>query len=445
MRREEGSLEWRIRRQLLFGLLAVMALLLAVVHISVTHLTRNFIVNGLDAEAENLIAVLERDAQGGWQLNNDGLAQAYQRVHSGHYFRLVSETASFRSRSLWDYEPVIEVHSSGQKSVQVMSGIGDQHWLVVQRGFIRQGELFTLWLAEDIAELRQRQWRFEFSLLVLFGLSIPALLLLQKRVLKRGFARLEPLRKVLAQQQAGETVDLPGDVPDEVAPLVASITQLLHQSGEQISRSRMAVGNLAHELKRPLQQLQWLADQHPDPEQGEQLMLLYRELHQKVERELRRARIAGTPGPGRQFVPREEVPHIVRLLQRIGRSDLDLSAELPDGAMPFDRDDMLELVGNLLDNAWRHASSRVQLRVKAPSADNPLWSLCVEDDGPGVEDQHLEVLAERGMRIDETSGEGSGLGLSLCRSIVESYNGRLEFRHADAGGLQVCVLLAPPA
>ncbi len=439
-----GSLESRIRRQLLLGLIAVMALLLAVVHISVTRLTQSFVVSQLQDDAENLIAALDHSASGEWQLNTNGLAQAYQRVHSGHYYMLVSDSAKFRSRSLWDVEPVIEFQPPGSSSVHLLTPVADQHWLVVEQGFVKQGQGFTLWLAQDIAELRQNQRRFEFTLLLLLGLSIPILLLLQRRVLHRGFARLEPLRRALAQQQAGEAVELPGDVPDEVAPLVASISQLLHQSGQQISRSRMALGNLAHELKRPLQQLQWMAEQHPDPVQGEQLMRLYRELFQRVERELRRARIAGAPGPGRQFVPREEVSHLVQLLGRISRSDIAFEAELPDGAIPFDRDDMLELLGNLLDNAWRHAASRVWLSIEAPSLNEVCWCLSVEDDGSGVADEHLQLLAERGVRIDEANGEGSGLGLSICRSIAESYSGRLEFNHAAAGGLGVRVFLNAP-
>jgi len=442
MRGQNSSLEGRIRRQLLLGLLVVMLVLLVVVHVSVTRLTQDFVASQLEDDAENLIAALEKDAQGRWMLNTDGLAQAYQRVHSGHYYMLYSDIASFRSRSLWDVEPSVQPLVPGDSSVRIMSPTSDQHWLVVEQGFIKQGQPFTLWLAEDIAELKHDQERFELSLLLLLGLSVPALLLLQRRVLHRGFARLEPLRQALAQQQAGETVALPGDVPDEVAPLVASITQLLHQSGQQIGRSRMALGNLAHELKRPLQQLQWMADQHPDPEQGMQLMQLYRELLQRVERELRRARIAGAPGPGRQFVPHDEVPHLIQLLERIGRNDLTFESSLPQGAMPFDRDDMLELLGNLLDNAWRHAASRVCLNIMPGGGqDRQSWQLSVEDDGEGVASENMQQLSTRGVRIDESNGEGSGLGLSICRAIADSYAGQIEFSHSNMGGLRIEVTL----
>ncbi|MGE4417173.1 MAG: sensor histidine kinase [Marinobacterium sp.] len=435
-----SSLEWRIRRQLLLVLLLVMSGLLMLVHISVSHLTQNFVLSRLEHDAESLIAALERGGDGRWQLNETTLPQVYQRVHSGHYYVLASDTMTLRSRSLWDLETSTRTMPVGVSHSELKPGVGDQQWLIREQGFSKQGQGFSLWIAEDIADLQQEQRQFEAGLLLLLLLSLPLLLILQRRVLRSGFARLEPLRQSLARQQAGAEVEFPAEIPQEVVPLVETITQLLRRSGEQTSRSRMALGNLAHELKHPLQELQWLARQHPDPEQSAQLLRLYRQLHQRIDRELRRARIAGAPGPGRQFVPKDEVTHLVRLLQRIGRDDIDFKSELPPGAIPFDRDDMLELLGNLLDNAWRHACRRVQLHIQ-PDKDNiHLWSILVEDDGKGVDDADLLRLSERGVRLDEQAN-GSGLGLSICRAVAESYDGELVFAASELGGLQVKVSL----
>lgn len=441
MPNSQRSLEWRIRRQLLFSLLLMLCGLMLVVHFGVTHLTRSFVVSRLETDAESLIAALSREANGQWQLSEDAIMQAYQRVQSGHYYRLKADGVDLRSRSLWDLDPEVELQAPGESRVAESSPLQSQHWLALEQGFTRGGTTFTLWVAQDIAALKHDQEQLAIWLIVLVGLSVPLVLLQQRRVLKRGFQRLEPLRQALARQQAGEDIDLPADVPREVEPLVTSITQLLHQSGQQISRSRMALGNLAHELKRPLQQLQWLADQHPDPEQKQQLMLLYEELYQRIERELRRARIAGAPGPGRHFNPKEEIPHLVQLLQRIGRDDIRFQSELPQGTMPFDRDDMLELLGNLLDNAWRHATHCVSLQILPLSPDIDAWCLIISDDGAGVSEEAMQRMSLRGVRIDEQSGEGSGLGLSICSAIVESYAGSLAFGHAPEGGLQVSIQL----
>ena len=435
-----GSLERRIRRHLLIVLLLVMAGLLLLVHVSVSHLTQNFVLSRLQRDAESLIAALSQTPQGHWQLREAVLPQAYNRVHSGHYYLLQSHDLTLRSRSLWDLDPSTQRLPVGSSHTELAQGVSGQQWLILEQGFSKQGQDFSLWLAEDIAPLQQEQRLFELWLLLLLTLSVPLLLLLQRRVLHRGFARLEPLRETLSKQQAGADIEFPADIPQEVRPLVESITQLLRRSGEQITRSRTALGNLAHELKHPLQELQWLAEQHPDAEQGAQLQRIYQQLHQRIERELRRARIAGTPGPGRQFVAAEEVPHLVSLLQRIGRADIDFQSELPSGAMPFDRDDMLELLGNLLDNAWRFATQRVRLVIVPVQNEHNAWRISVEDDGTGVNATDLEHLTKRGVRLDEHSG-GSGLGLSICQAVAQSYGGKLELSQSALGGLKVDVML----
>jgi signal transduction histidine kinase len=435
-----NSLERRIGRQLLIVLLLVMTGLLLLVHVSVSHLTQNFVLSRLQRDAESLIGALIQNQQGQWQLREAAMPQAYNRVHSGYYYLLQSPELTLRSRSLWDLEPPIRRLPAGSSHSELVQGVSGQRWLILEQGFSKQGQDFSLWLAEDIAPLQQEQRQFELWLLLLLALSVPLLLLLQRRVLQRGFARLEPLREALSRQQAGADIEFPVDIPQEVQPLVASITQLLRRSSEQITRSRTALGNLAHELKRPLQELQWLAEQHPDAEQGAQLQRIYQQLHHRIERELRRARIAGAPMPGRQFVAAAEVPHLVSLLQRIGRADIDFQSELPSAALPFDRDDMLELLGNLLDNAWRHATGQVRLVIAPVQKEHNAWRISVEDDGSGVDVADLELLTKRGVRLDEHSG-GSGLGLSLCQAVAQSYAGRLELSQSALGGLKVEVTL----
>ncbi|MFC6671926.1 sensor histidine kinase [Marinobacterium aestuariivivens] len=327
------------------------------------------------------------------------------------------------------------------RSHELRPAIRDQYWLVLEQGFRKGDTDFSLWIAEDIAPLRAIQYRYERYALVPVLLSIPLLLIWQGLVLRRGFGRLEPLRRALAEQSAGSAAELPAGVPAEVQPLVDAIRQRLNRSGEQIQRSRTALGNLAHELKRPLQQLHWLAENCEQDALQRSLREVHDQLRRRIDSELRRARIAGAPSPGQQFVPQEEVPHLVRLLELSGRRDIGFDGRLPEGALPFDRDDMIELLGNLLDNGWRHARSRVRLCIdRAPGG----WLMRVEDDGPGVNEKDLERLTRRGLRLDEQEqGEGHGLGLSICAAVVASYDGRLAFSRSALGGL--CVEIELPA
>lgn len=432
-----GSLERRIRRQLLAVLALLLAGLLVTLHLAVNAITRDFVLSRLQHDAENLIAALQRDADNGWSLPPTALPPVYQRVQSGHYYQLRGQDAEpMRSRSLWDLQPPMATLASGESRVAQLSGPASQHWLIWQQGFVKQGQAFVVWIAEDIDPLQSRQARY---LAYLAGLGIGALLLLlwlQRRVLHRGFARLQPLQRALQAQQAGEQVDLPQQVPQEVVPLVEAIEQLLARSHERIARSRTALGNLAHELKRPLAQLQWLAEQAAD-DHRRQLQEVHDRLLQRIERELRRARIAGSPTPGRRFVPDEEIPVLVRLLERVAERPIDFASQLPQGALPYDRDDMLELLGNLLDNAWRHARSAVSLSIRRVDAG---WCFLVEDDGNGVDDADLQRLTERGTRLDEDE-QGHGIGLSICKAVVEGYDGSMGFERSPAGGLRAVVVL----
>jgi len=157
-----------------------------------------------------------------------------------------------------------------------------------------------------------------------------------------------------------------------------------------------------------------------------------------VERELRRARIAGSGPTGEQWQP---VPDLQDLVEVLGRIHEQVTIELlvPDTLheLALDREDMLELVGNLLDNACKWAASRAVLRL---SIEQGTFVLVIEDDGPGVPGPQRERLLERGRRLDERV-EGHGLGLSIVREIVDSYDGQLELDDSELGGLRVVVRL----
>lgn len=435
------SLERLIRHRLLLVLVIVFGVLLFLLDRAVTTLTEDFVRSRLQHDAESLISALQAESGNPpteWTLPSQALPQVYLRVHSGHYFIIQYTNGEIRSRSLWDLDVTPENLHPGATADGLMAPLDDQQWLVWQQGFRKGDTDFSLWIAEDIAPLQAIQRRFELYLLGLVVIAIPILLFWQRLILHRGFARLEPLRKTLIEQSRGSSAELPSDIPDEVRPLVEAIRTRLIRSGEQIQRSRTALGNLAHELKRPLQQLHWQAQGCDDPELRHELESIHDNLLRRIERELRRARIAGAPMPGQQFIPQEEIPHIRRLIELSTRRELEFHSDAPEGAMPYDRDDMIELLGNLLDNAWRYATSSVWLTIRR---DEGGYRLEVKDDGPGVDPEHLERLSERGLRLDERHSEGQGLGLSICVAVVESYGGELLFDLADTGGLRVVVHL----
>ena len=230
-------------------------------------------------------------------------------------------------------------------------------------------------------------------------------------------------------------------VAEDIAPLQSELNRyrLLSLLQQRVSRSRNALGNLAHEMKRPLQQLQLLAEQL-DPQHQQQQREALQRLRQLVERELKRARIVGMSSPGRQTKLSEDLPPLLQVLQQL-YPQVRLQAHYPQsGVLPQDRDDMLELLGNLLDNACKYASGEILLSVRH---DDKEWLISVCDQGPGIAAEARQQLLLRGTRLDESGPQGSGLGLAMVSDIVASYSGSLQLRANQPQGL--CVIVTLPA
>lgn len=430
------SLQRRIRRSLLITLICVMVALLLLVNQAVKGLTEDYIRSRLQHDADSLLSALYLSPDGQWQIDTNRLPSFYQRVRSGHYYQVISDARRLASRSLWDTSVDINPLPAGQ-SLSSVHATDNGRWLVWSEGVIDQGKHLTLWVAEDIAPLEAQRTRFSLYIALLLAGTLAALTLLQRWILKRGFAPLEGIRERIRSLSADNPAALRDSIPAEIQPLADEINGLLAQLDQRIRRSRNALGNLAHELKRPLQRLATLKDDAPDDLRSE-LEIVRRTMQKLLDRELRRARIAGAPAPGRPFIPGQDIPVLIQVLQRIYPT-IEVSTDMPAMlTMPQDRDDMLELLGNLLDNACKFAVSRVTLTVERHDGG---VRLTIGDDGPGIEDTVLKRLTERGLRLDETV-EGHGLGLSICHDIVTSYGGRLLFHPGTPSGLQAIVELS---
>ena len=173
-----------------------------------------------------------------------------------------------------------------------------------------------------------------------------------------------------------------------------------------------------------------------------QLSQLLREqleqVQQRLNRELNRARLAGDSLPGALFDCEQELPGLLATLRMIHGEHLDLSYQVAPGLqLPWDREDLLELLGNLLDNACKWADAEVRLSVsETPQG----YRLAVEDDGPGIPEAQRDQVFSRGARLDEQR-VGHGLGLGIVRDIVEVWGGVLQLQESELGGLKVLIEL----
>lgn len=290
------------------------------------------------------------------------------------------------------------------------------------------------------ATVQHRPQRFKWLFPFLAAGGIAAVLVIQGVVIRRAFRRLDRIRAELQALEAGRISKLDEAVPAEIHPVVTEFNRLLSLMQERLERSRHSLGNLAHALKGPLNLLVQHLDQEADTPASQQARLQAERIRQLTERELKRARLAGQGNTTQRFDPRLELPVLVDVLAKIHHKSprcitLDIA---PDISRFGDREDMLELLGNLLDNACKWAREHVCCQMASVSGQ---VQMVVEDDGAGRSTAELQQMAERGVRLDE-SVEGHGLGLAICKDIVKLYGGTLTFGHsATLGGLKVTVTL----
>ncbi|WPP46702.1 sensor histidine kinase [Pseudomonas sp. AN-1] len=400
---------------------------------------RRYHESNLQDEAETLLIALVRGEEG-VQLDERRLHPAYQRTFSGRYFRIDFAEDVWRSRSLWDSELPRPPRKGLAPGLE--DGIEGQRLLVYRGDFRRFGQNFSISVAQDYSPVLASLARIRWLGLGLGAGGLLLALLLQWLTVRRALAPLERVRAQIAELQAGRLGALDSDVPRELEPLVGQVNHLLHHTEETLKRSRHALGNLGHALKTPLAVLVSLANREElraQPELRATLREQLEQIEQRLARELGRARLAGEALPGAHFDCATELPALCATLRQI-HPHVDIDWQAPEGLrLPWDREDLLEALGNLLDNACKWADSAV--RVSAGADGEGYW-LCVEDDGPGIAPEQRETVVARGNRLDEQVA-GHGLGLAIVRDIAQACGGSLSLEDsAELGGL--CARLRLP-
>ena len=399
---------------------------------------RAYLEEDLKDEAQGLLAALVR-GPAGLQLDERRLDPSFQRQFSGHYFRIDFSEQSWRSRSLWDRE-LLKPDGPGMHA-ELGDGPQGQRLLVYRADYRRYGQNLTISVAQDYAPILQGFRRMQWLGLGMGGAALLLILIAQRYTVRRALKPLEQVRQQIAQLQQGQRSELDAQVPEELEPLVAQINHLLAHTEETLKRSRNALGNLGHALKTPLAVLISLAGRDElaaYPALRATLREQLEQIEQRLSRELGRARLAGEALPGARFDCAQELPGLFATLAMIHDHGIELDWQAPAGlVVQRDREDLLELLGNLLDNACKWADSRVCLVLQeAPGK----LLIHVDDDGPGIEPQRREQVLGRGTRLDEQVA-GHGLGLGIVRDIVEAWGGRITLEDSPLSGLRVAIEL----
>lgn len=397
---------------------------------------RDYLTRDLRDAGENLLRALVRPPEG-IGLQTQLVDASFQRPYSGHYFLIESAGQLLRSRSLWDYPLALPAGDGPQAAL--LEGPQAQRLLVDCGQYRRLGQPVRICVAQDYNPVLRGFARVQYFTWGLGALLLLSLLLVQRWAVRQALQPLEQARRQLMQLEAGQRAQLELSTVRELRPLIEQINRLLQHTEATLQRSRHALGNLGHALKTPLAVLFTLLQRdelRAQPALREQLREPLQQIQERLARELGRARLAGEVLPGAHFSCAEEIPPLFDTLRMIHSRPLDLQWQAPPGLrLPVDREDMLELLGNLLDNACKWAGARVCLRITAEPGG---YVVQVDDDGPGIAASEREQVLQRGQRLDE-GVSGHGLGLSIVRDIADSWNARLSLGQSPLGGL--CVRL----
>ena len=305
---------------------------------------------------------------------------------------------------------------------------------------------FLLLIAGDSFEIDDEVSGFNDALLLTFGFIGLAFLAIIWFQIRYGLRPLKKISEALSEIRSGETERLQGDFPKEVAPLAREVNALLESNREIVDRARTHVGNLAHALKTPLSVLM-NESRNLKGQTAEKVREQLGVMRDQVQRHLERARISARVAVISNTI--EVAPVIemlVRTMEKIHRErGLALHAKLnPETRFRGEQQDLEEMVGNLVDNACKWASSRVDVEMfvqgspKGGSA--PSLRIQVDDDGPGLAPDEREEVLHRGRRLDE-SKPGTGLGLSIVLELAKLYGGTLTLGASPLGGLRAELML----
>jgi signal transduction histidine kinase len=264
---------------------------------------------------------------------------------------------------------------------------------------------------------------------------------------RRAVSPLNQLRSRLAAVHSGEERGIGGRYPAEVQPLVDDLNALIEHREAAVRRAILKAGDLAHGLKTPLAILSQEADrarQAGHEEFAGTLSEQVSRMRRQIEYHLAHARAAASGAVSGASTPvGESVQALARTLRRLyAERRIEITSRVPpDHTVRVQREDLDEMLGNLMENAAKWTRSAVTV---SSARENGWILISVDDDGPGVPPQKREIVLQRGVRMDEAA-PGTGFGLAIVRDLSELYGGTIALHDAPAGGLRATLRLPAAA
>ncbi|MFH6781521.1 MULTISPECIES: sensor histidine kinase [Methylobacterium] len=424
-----------LRRRLLLGALALIAVALVVAGLAIGLILARFVRGQIDSRLDAQIVSLASGLEPGpsLRLSRDFDAPPFDRPGSGWTWQIRRGAAVLGSASLVGRPLDVAAAPDGDDRPHPAEGSGPRGEALILRVLsLPDGTVVTASAPREAlyGPLREAGLALAASLGVL-GVCLAAGAVAQVRL---GLKPLDRLRRELEAVRAGRRERVPEPQPAEIRPLAAEINALLDQNAAQLAQARTHVANLAHGLKTPLATLS-LALSEPGRDPDGRLAHLVGSLDRGVRHHLRRARSAALTGATRiRTGLAGPVADLAGTLERLhAEKGVRVTHEIPPGlAVACDPQDLDEMLGNLIDNACTWCTGMVRVSAEGARSD---VVVTIEDDGPGLGPEALAAVAQRGRRLDETV-PGHGFGLAITTELAELYGGGLELDRSGMGGLR---------
>lgn len=381
---------------------------------------------------DEIAATIEADEKGNVTIGTPLSDPRFNRPYSGLYWSAKTDKDLLRSRSLWD--KVLT-----EKGDHDLIGARDEKLIYIESTLYYpdyDGPIeVTIGIDEQPIEDTVRSLMGQlWVILALLYLGVLTLIVIQ---VQWSLSPLTKMHKELSQLRSGKKTQLEEDYPREVAPVVSDLNALVFHYQELLERARHHAGNLSHALKTPLSVLKnEVANQ--DQQTKQQLQPSLDQIQSQIDYHLGRARMAGSKNIlSVKSCPSERVDAISMAFDKVyAERDITLINELDsDLVTAVEESDLDEMVGNILENAYKWSDSIIRVHATANSEDAETIDIIIEDDGQGIPEEKLKQVIKRGVRLDETT-PGTGLGLNIVSEMAHSYRGKLTLDRSSMGGLK---------
>jgi signal transduction histidine kinase len=394
-----------------------------------------------------MIAASEIGPDGEVRFNRPPADQRFLEPYSGVYFQVSGDGAdTFPSRSLWDRRLRVDTaHNDVDLHTYDSREFQEEPLRIVERDVILPGsEIRWRFQVAQSREIIDRQISdLRSTLIRAFAALGIGLLVLAALQASYGLWPLRRVRSEVVAIRSGKQSRISEDFPREIYPLVRELNELLAHSEEQAEEARRHAGNLAHALKTPLTVITNAATA-ASPDLADTVIREATVMRRQVDHHLARARAIGRRASlHARACAWESLEAVERAVSRLYPDvTVDIAGD-KQACVRVERQDLDEMLGNLVENAAKYGAGRVFVTVE-PVADKGV-EILVEDDGPGIPAAEREPIFARGARLDTTGKPGTGLGLAIVRDVAEIYGGSVRLEESeDLGGL-LARLTLPPA